>query len=166
MQVRRALLAVAARQPVGRSRNPTEPARSDPDCCFTRARSVSVTIFPARRCAVVFCTRYIDLLWNFASLYNYLLKLLFIGASLTIVYFMRYGPSQKATYNADEDAFPVQCAAAAQRPQLSPHFLRRRRLHVSSPPPAQRRCCLLPQVPDRAVRRPRRPHQPGPLVSV
>ena len=113
MQVRRALLAVAARQPVGRSRNPTEPARSDPDCCFTRARSVSVTIFPARRCAVVFCTRYIDLLWNFASLYNYLLKLLFIGASLTIVYFMRYGPSQKATYNADEDAFPVQCAAAA-----------------------------------------------------
>uniref|UniRef100_A0A6V2SDQ8 ER lumen protein-retaining receptor n=1 Tax=Emiliania huxleyi TaxID=2903 RepID=A0A6V2SDQ8_EMIHU len=70
--------------------------------------AAGISLRTAEMYAVVFCTRYIDLLWNFASLYNYLLKLLFIGASLTIVYFMRYGPSQKATYNADEDAFPVQ----------------------------------------------------------
>ena len=53
-------------------------------------------------------TRYIDLLWNFSSLYNYLLKLLFIGASVAIVYFLRFGAPQKATYNAEEDSFPVQ----------------------------------------------------------
>jgi len=58
--------------------------------------------------AVVFATRYIDLLWNFSSAYNYLLKLLFIGASAAIVYFIRYGAPQKATYNAEEDSFPVQ----------------------------------------------------------
>ena len=29
----------------------------------------------------VFCFRYIDLLWNFSSMYNWFLKILFIGAS-------------------------------------------------------------------------------------
>lgn len=58
--------------------------------------------------AVVFAARYVDLLWNFSSLYNYVLKLLFIGASAAIVYFMRFGAPQKATYNAEEDTFPVQ----------------------------------------------------------
>jgi len=57
---------------------------------------------------VVFATRYIDLLWNFSSLYNYVLKLLFIAASAAIVYFIRFGVPQKATYNAEEDTFPVQ----------------------------------------------------------
>merc|ERR1719253_1351378 len=58
--------------------------------------------------AVVFVARYIDLFWNFSSFYNIILKILFIGCSVTIVYIMRYGKPQVATYNAELDAFPVQ----------------------------------------------------------
>jgi len=58
--------------------------------------------------ALVFCSRYIDLAWNLASWYNCVLKVVFIAASLTIVYFLRFGPPQKATYSAEQDAFPVQ----------------------------------------------------------
>jgi len=58
--------------------------------------------------AIVFCARYIDLLWNFASMYNVILKICFITASLTIVYIIRFGNPQKNTYNPDVDAFPVQ----------------------------------------------------------
>ena len=59
-------------------------------------------------CAVVFCSRYVDLFWNFSSMYNWFLKVLFIGCSSAIVYFMRFGAPQQATYNPDLDAFPVQ----------------------------------------------------------
>ena len=41
-------------------------------------------------------------------MYNWILKVCFIVASLTIVYTMRFGAPQKATYNAEADAFPVQ----------------------------------------------------------
>ncbi|KAL1530229.1 hypothetical protein AB1Y20_001144 [Prymnesium parvum] len=58
--------------------------------------------------AVVFVTRYIDLFWNFQSMYNWILKVLFIGSSVTIVYILRFGKPQVATYNAELDAFPVQ----------------------------------------------------------
>lgn len=57
---------------------------------------------------VVFCSRYLDLLWNFSSLYNYALKICFIGASLTIVYVLRFGAPQKASYNPEADAFPIE----------------------------------------------------------
>jgi len=58
--------------------------------------------------AIVFFTRYIDIFWNFSSMYNWVLKILFIGCSGTIVYIMRYGKPQIATYNAELDAFPMQ----------------------------------------------------------
>eukprot|EP00966_Prymnesium_polylepis_P090429 2094415-Prymnesium_polylepis.1 len=41
-------------------------------------------------------------------MYNWVLKILFIGCSGTIVYIMRYGKPQIATYNAELDAFPMQ----------------------------------------------------------
>lgn len=41
-------------------------------------------------------------------MYNYVLKILFIGSSGAIVYFMRFGVPQRASYNPDLDAFPVQ----------------------------------------------------------
>lgn len=63
---------------------------------------------PPLLCAVVFCTRYIDLLWNFSSMYNWVLKICFISASVGIVYMMRFGAPQKATYNAENDSFPIQ----------------------------------------------------------
>ena len=57
---------------------------------------------------IVFLARYVDLLWNFNSIYNYCLKILFISASGAIVYFMKFGVPQRASYNPDADAFPVQ----------------------------------------------------------
>jgi hypothetical protein len=76
-------------------------------CAATHARLLLTRRWPPAL-PVVFATRYIDLLWNFSSLYNYVLKLLFIAASAAIVYFIRFGAPQKATYNAEEDTFPVQ----------------------------------------------------------
>jgi ER lumen protein retaining receptor len=58
--------------------------------------------------AVVFLTRYIDIFWNFSSMYNWVLKIVFIASSCSIVYMMRFGAPQKATYNAELDAFPTQ----------------------------------------------------------
>jgi len=67
--------------------------------------------------AIVFCSRYVDLFWNFSSMYNWVLKVCFIGASVTIVYIIRFGAAQAATYEPDKDAFPIQyliapCAVA------------------------------------------------------
>ena len=69
--------------------------------------SAHVRVTPSL-CAVVFCCRYIDLFWNFSSMYNWFLKVLFIACSGAIVYFMRFGAPQRATYNPELDAFPVQ----------------------------------------------------------
>ena len=41
-------------------------------------------------------------------MYNWILKILFISASVGIVYIMRFGAPQKATYNAENDGFPIQ----------------------------------------------------------
>ena len=48
--------------------------------------------------AIVFCSRYIDLFWNFSSMYNWFLKVIFIGC----------GGPKRATYDPEKDAFPVQ----------------------------------------------------------
>ena len=38
---------------------------------------------------VVFVTRYLDLLWSWVSLYNFTMKLFFIGSSCYILYLMK-----------------------------------------------------------------------------
>ena len=70
--------------------------------------SAGISLRTQEMYCVVFLSRYVDIFWNFSSLYNWVLKLLFIGASCSIVYFMRFGAPQKATYNPELDAFPVQ----------------------------------------------------------
>ena len=66
--------------------------------------------------AIVFCSRYIDLFWNFSSMYNWFLKVIFIGCSGAIVYFMRFGPPQRATYDPEKDAeFPSSTCSARAR---------------------------------------------------
>lgn len=60
---------------------------------------------------IVFCSRYLDLFWNFASAYNWVLKVLFISCTVAIVYIMSHGTPQKQTYNKELDAFPAQYLA-------------------------------------------------------
>eukprot|EP00469_Lotharella_globosa_P006054 CAMPEP_0167800710 /NCGR_PEP_ID=MMETSP0111_2-20121227/17929_1 /TAXON_ID=91324 /ORGANISM="Lotharella globosa, Strain CCCM811" /LENGTH=271 /DNA_ID=CAMNT_0007696093 /DNA_START=53 /DNA_END=868 /DNA_ORIENTATION=- len=46
---------------------------------------------------VVFLARYMDIFWNFMSLYNTVMKLLFIGTTVYIIYMMRKPLKQTAT---------------------------------------------------------------------
>ena len=40
---------------------------------------------------IVFCTRYLDLLIRYISLYNSTMKILYIGSTAAIVHMIRYG---------------------------------------------------------------------------
>ncbi|CAH8644163.1 unnamed protein product [Schistosoma guineensis] len=55
--------------------------------------------------AVVFISRYVDLFFNFISLYNTIMKLFFIICSCATVYFMYF--KFKATYDSNHDTFAV-----------------------------------------------------------
>ena len=53
---------------------------------------------------VVFLCRYVDLLWNFESLYNWVMKLIFISTSLSIVYLMTLREPTCSTYDRRADS--------------------------------------------------------------
>ena len=56
--------------------------------------------------AMVFITRYLDLLTNFISLYNTTMKLVFISCSVATVYLMF--AKFKATYDSNHDTFRME----------------------------------------------------------
>lgn len=56
--------------------------------------------------AVVFLTRYLDLVIKRVSIYNTVMKLFFIASSLYILYLMRF--KYKATYDAGLDTFRIE----------------------------------------------------------
>lgn len=55
--------------------------------------------------AIVFITRYVDLLFNFISLYNSVMKLIFIASSCFTVYLIM--KKFKATYDKQNDTFSI-----------------------------------------------------------
>ncbi|KAF5752806.1 ER lumen protein retaining receptor family protein [Tripterygium wilfordii] len=55
--------------------------------------------------ALVFLSRYLDLFTNYISLYNTLMKLVFIGSSLAIVWCMRMHHAVKRSYDKEVDTF-------------------------------------------------------------
>lgn len=54
---------------------------------------------------VVFLARYLDLFTKYYSLYNTVMKLVFIGTSVCIVVCMRFHKVVKQTYSKDQDTF-------------------------------------------------------------
>ncbi|XP_062153923.1 ER lumen protein-retaining receptor B-like [Alnus glutinosa] len=54
---------------------------------------------------IVFLTRYLDLFIKYYSVYNTAMKLVFLGTSIGIVWYMRYHKVVKQTYNKEEDTF-------------------------------------------------------------
>lgn len=54
---------------------------------------------------LVFLSRYLDLFTNFVSVYNTVMKLVFIGSSLAIVWCMRMHKVVKRSYNKELDTF-------------------------------------------------------------
>jgi len=56
--------------------------------------------------AVVFVTRYLDLFWNYVSLYNTLMKIFFIASSVYVLYLMKF--QFKPTNDPGIDTFKVE----------------------------------------------------------
>lgn len=54
---------------------------------------------------MVFLTRYLDIFTRYVSLYNTIMKLVFVGTSIGIVWYMKYHKVVKQTYNKNEDTF-------------------------------------------------------------
>jgi ER lumen protein retaining receptor len=54
---------------------------------------------------IVFVTRYLDLFSDFISLYNSVMKIIFLASSISIVYYMRQHKVVKQTYDKQHDTF-------------------------------------------------------------
>ncbi|KPA85485.1 ER lumen retaining receptor-like protein [Leptomonas pyrrhocoris] len=57
--------------------------------------------------AIVFCTRYIDLLFKYVGLYNSVMKIFFIASTVHICYLMKFRSPWKATYDRENDTFRI-----------------------------------------------------------
>ncbi|XP_047977723.1 ER lumen protein-retaining receptor isoform X1 [Salvia hispanica] len=55
--------------------------------------------------AIVFVTRYLDLFTDYISLYNTLMKIIFLGSSISIVWYMKHHKVVRRSYNKDQDTF-------------------------------------------------------------
>lgn len=54
---------------------------------------------------IVFLTRYLDLFTNFISVYNTIMKLIFLGSSFSIVWYIRHHRVVRRSYDKDQDTF-------------------------------------------------------------
>mmetsp|Transcript_12810 Transcript_12810/g.40899 ORF Transcript_12810/g.40899 Transcript_12810/m.40899 type:complete len:220 (-) Transcript_12810:11-670(-) len=71
-----------------------------------RAKSASgISLKTQELYLVVFVTRYLDLFTNHTYLFNTVMKVIYLGAAGTIVYFMRYKEPYKSTYDETQDTF-------------------------------------------------------------
>ncbi|KAH9603686.1 hypothetical protein KSS87_009262 [Heliosperma pusillum] len=55
--------------------------------------------------AIVFATRYLDIFTDFISLYNSVMKLIFLSSSFSIVWYMRHHKIVRRSYDKDQDTF-------------------------------------------------------------
>ncbi|CAN0915742.1 ER lumen protein-retaining receptor [Linum grandiflorum] len=55
---------------------------------------------------MVFVTRYLDLFTHFISMYNTVMKLIFLGSAATIIWYMRRHKLVRRSYDKDQDTFP------------------------------------------------------------
>lgn len=62
--------------------------------------------------AAVFLTRYLDLFWSYISMYNSVMKLLYIATSILIVYLMKFRRPICLTYSPQQDNFRVSVLVA------------------------------------------------------
>ena len=58
--------------------------------------------------AIVFSTRYLDLFFNFLSLYNSIMKVVFIGVTYAIIFLMMH--TYRASYDRSHDTFRLRFA--------------------------------------------------------
>lgn len=70
-------------------------------CCFSGLSGKSQVLF-----ALVFTTRYLDLFINFISVYNTVMKVIYIVCSYATIYLMYM--KFKATYDSNHDTFRIE----------------------------------------------------------
>lgn len=61
---------------------------------------------------LVFICRYLDLFTGFVSLYNEVMKLVFLATSASVVYYMRFHKVIRLTYDKNQDTFKYQFIVA------------------------------------------------------
>jgi hypothetical protein len=59
---------------------------------------------------IVFCCRYLDLFFRFISLYNSVMKVLYIGSTAAMVHMIRCKEPYKSTYDRTQDSFRLEFA--------------------------------------------------------
>lgn len=72
------------------------------DACYLYA---GVSLKTQELYALVFAARYLDIFTNYISLYNTVMKLIFLGSSFSIVWYMRYHKIVRRSYDKDQDTF-------------------------------------------------------------
>jgi ER lumen protein retaining receptor len=55
--------------------------------------------------ALVFASRYLDMFTSYVSFYNTVMKLIFLGSSFSIVWYMRHHKLVRRSYDKDHDTF-------------------------------------------------------------
>lgn len=55
--------------------------------------------------ALVFATRYLDIFTNYISFYNTIMKLIFLGSSFSIVWYIKRHKIVHRSYDKDQDTF-------------------------------------------------------------
>lgn len=66
---------------------------------------VGVSLRTQELYALVFATRYLDIFTDFISLYNTIMKLIFLGSSFSIVWYIRRHKMVRRSYDKDHDTF-------------------------------------------------------------
>lgn len=72
---------------------------------YLKSGDVGISLKTQELYALVFLTRYLDLVTSFISIYNSVMKVVFISSSIAIVWCMRGHPLVRRTYDKDLDTF-------------------------------------------------------------
>lgn len=74
-------------------------------CIYFPLFDLGISLKTQELYALVFLTRYLDLFTDFISVYNTVMKLVFIASSLAIVWCMRMHRAVRRTYDKELDTF-------------------------------------------------------------
>ena len=74
------------------------------DCCHP-TKCAGISLKTQELYAIVFATRYLDIFTDYISLYNTIMKLIFLGSSFSIVWYMRHHKVVRRSYDRDQDTF-------------------------------------------------------------
>lgn len=72
---------------------------------ITTKQAIGVSLKTQELFLLVFLTRYLDLFTTFYSLYNSVMKVLYISSTAYIVYMIRYKEPYKSKYDSSQDSF-------------------------------------------------------------